>query len=298
MKNPMNQSRLRIKLEQFRQARRIHGGLLKMSVAALGVRLARMPVPTRRLRESFYRFTFSTKYPPGLAEHEAEKPLGEYRSLNALFTRGLKPGCRPIAYGKQQFLSPCDGTVQEVGRVSAGKILTLKGIEYTLASLLPGMETADYEGGQFAIIFLSPIDCHRVFSPQDAQLEEVIHVPGHRLLVHPPFQRAEFPVYTLNERMILRLSTPLGPCLVVMIAGWGVGNITIPALPEFRGGSKHTRQIFARPPVVPRGGWLATFELGSTVLLLTPPADGATSLISTTDKVHYGQPVFDHGSVG
>ena len=128
---------LRVKLEQFRQARRIHGGLLKLSVAVLGVRLARVPVPTRRLRESFYRFTFNKKYPPGLDESEAEKPLGEYRSLNALFTRGLKPACRPITAGTPQFLSPCDGTVQEIGRVEAGKILTLKGIEYKLSSLLP-----------------------------------------------------------------------------------------------------------------------------------------------------------------
>ncbi len=291
----MKHSRFRIRLEQFRQARRIHGGLLRLSVAALGVRLARLPVPTRRLREKFYRFTFNKKYPPGLDEREAEKPLGDYRSLNALFTRGLKPACRPIATGKPQFLCPCDGTVQEVGRVTAGKILTLKGIEYTLASLLPGIETAPYEGGRFAIIFLSPIDCHRVFSPQDGRLEEIVHVPGHRLLVHPPFQRAEFPVYTLNERMILRLSTPLGPCLVVMIAGWGVGNITLPALPDFRAKASTTRQTFTTPPELERGGWLATFELGSTVLLLTPPGAGTTSLISTNDKVHYGQPLFDQG---
>ena len=95
-----------------------------------------------------------------------------------------------------------------------------------------------YEGGRFAIIFLSPIDCHRVFSPQDGCLEEVVHVPGARLLVHPPFQRAEYPVYTLNERVILRLSAESGSCVVVMVAGWGVGNITLPFAPSFRPGSK------------------------------------------------------------
>ncbi len=241
----MNRSAWTIKREQFRQARSIHGGLLKFLVAVLGVRLSRLPIPTRRLRLSLFRSVFSSKYPPGLNEAEAEKPLWAYPSLNAVFTRGLKPACRPIPLGTPQFLSPCDGTVQEVGRVEQGKILTLKGIEYTLGSLLPGIDTKPFEDGHFAIVFLSPLDCHRVFSPQDGQLEEAIHVPGYRLLVHPPFQRAEFPVYTLNERMLFRLSTPLGPCLVVMVAGWGVGNITLPGAPRFRPRSRQAaRRLF------------------------------------------------------
>src|SRR5262245_8915755 len=197
---------LDIKLEQFRQARRIHGGLLRLCVAYLGVKLSRLPIP-RRLRPSFYRAVFAKKYPPGLDENEAERPLCAYPSLNALFTRGLKAGCRPIPAGTPQFLSPCDGTVQELGRLKGDRLLTLKGIEYTLASLLPHTDVRPFEDGHFAVVFLSPIDCHRVFSPQDGRLEEVVHVPGYRLLVHPPFQRAEYPVYTLNERVILRFAT-------------------------------------------------------------------------------------------
>jgi phosphatidylserine decarboxylase len=287
-----------VKLEQFRQAKRIHGGLLKLSFAALGIKLSRLPIPTRRLRLSVYRSVFAKKYPPGLDETEAEKPLWAYPSLNAVFTRGLKPGCRPIPAGTPQFLCPCDGTVQEVGRVAQGKILTLKGVEYTLESLLPRTDPRPFEGGHFAIVFLSPVNCHRVFSPQDGRLEEAVHVPGYRLLVHPPHQRAEYPVYTLNERMILRLTTPLGPCLVVMVAGWGVGNITLPSAPRFRPRARAAaHQTFAPPPAVRRGDWLATFELGSTVVLLTPPAAGVTPLVSTNDKVKYGQPVFTYPGV-
>ena len=81
-----------------------------------------------------------------------------------------------------------------------------------------------------------------------------------------------------------------------MVAGWGVGNITLPAAPRFRGGNKETRRTFSPAPALKRGGWLATFELGSTVMLLTPPKKGARPLVSTNDKVHYGQPIFDHQS--
>jgi phosphatidylserine decarboxylase len=284
-----------IKREQHRQARRIHGGLLSLWVAQLGIRLARLPIPSRRLRLWLYRTVFSKKYPPGLNEAEAERPLWAYRSLNAVFTRGIKPEHRPIPAGTPQFLSPCDGTVQEVGRIEQGKILTLKGIEYTLASLLPGLDARPFEGGHFAVVFLSPIDCHRVFSPQDGHLLDVTHVPGYRLLVHPPFQRAEFPVYTLNERMVFRFATPLGPCVLVMVAGWGVGNITLPFLPGPRPRPRQaTRKTWSPPPAVQRGEWVATFELGSTVVLITPPAAGVTALVGPGEKVKYGQPVLTY----
>jgi phosphatidylserine decarboxylase len=289
----MNKRHLTIKLEQFRQARRIHGGLLKLLVAVLGVKLARVRIPTERLRLSVYRNIFGKKYPPGLDEREAEQPLAAYPSLNALFTRAIKPEFRQIPAGTPQFLSPCDGTVQDVGQVERGRIVTLKGIEYTLESLLPSIDTLLFEGGKFAIIFLSPIDCHRIFSPQDGHLEQAIHVPGYRLLVHPPFQRPEYPVYTLNERMILGLSTPLGPCLVVMVAGWGVGNITLPLDSRFRPRSRKAATRTWSPPVaVTRGQWIATFELGSTAVLITPPAPNVVPMVSPNDKVKYGQPLF------
>ena len=285
---------LRIKLEQFRQARRIHGGVLPFALALMGIKMSRLPIP-KALRLRLYRDLYRKKYPPGLNEDEAERPLLDYPSLNALFTRGLKPECRPIPAGTPQFLSPCDGTVQDVGRVEGGRIFTLKGVEYTLASLLSHTDPGPLEGGHFAIIFLSPLDCHRVFSPQDGYLEEVVHVPGYRLLVHPPFQRPEYPVYALNERMILRFSTNLGPCLVVMVAGWGVGNITLPLAPEFRPRSRRAaRRAFTPPAAVRRGDWVATFELGSTVVLLTPPAAGAAPVVAANQEVKYGQPVLTY----
>ncbi|MFO0949798.1 MAG: archaetidylserine decarboxylase [Isosphaeraceae bacterium] len=205
----------------------------------------------------------------------------------------MKPGARPIPVGTPEFVCPCDGKVQDVGRADGGKLLTtLKGIEYSLESLLPGIDAKPFEGGSFVVVFLSPIDCHRVFSPQDGTVEEIVHVPGARLLVHPPFQRPEFPVYTLNERVILRLSTPFGPCLVVMVAGWGVGHITFPIAPGFRPGSKKVESHrWETPPAVKRGDWIATFELGSTVMLLTPASLSATPLVSSNEKVRYGQPV-------
>lgn len=285
-----------IRLEQIRQARAIHGGLASLCMAVLAVKLSRVPIPSRRVRRRLFRDQYVRRYPPGLNEEEAERPLEDYPSFNALFTRGVRPEHRPIAEGTPEVLSPCDGRVQDVGVVDGGKLLTVKGIEYSLASLLADGDARPFEGGLFAIIFLSPIDCHRVFSPVEGRLERVVHVPGARLLVHPPLQRPEFPVYTLNERMVLRLSTEAGPCAVVMVAGWGVGNITLPLAPGFRGRSRRVESFgWDSPPAVGRGDWLATFELGSTVVLLTSPSPVATPLITPNEKVRYGQPLFRLG---
>jgi phosphatidylserine decarboxylase len=117
-----------------------------LGIALLGVKLARLPIPTRRLRLWLFRI-YANKFPPGLDENEAEWPLWMYPSRNALFTRGIKPELRPIATGSPQFVSPCDGAIQEFGPVVNGKILTLKGIEYSLASLLPGIDPRQFEGG-------------------------------------------------------------------------------------------------------------------------------------------------------
>ncbi|HZZ82068.1 MAG TPA: archaetidylserine decarboxylase [Gemmataceae bacterium] len=288
----MSKKSFAIRLEQFRQAKRIHGGLLKLGIALLGVKLSRVPIPTQRLRHWLYRI-YGNKFPPGLDESESERPFRSYPSLNALFTRGIKPEMRPIAAEPAQFVCPCDGTVQDVGTVADGKILTVKGIEYTLQSLLPGADATAFEGGRYAVIFLSPLQCHRVFSPHEGELQEAIHVPGYRLLVHPPFQTAEYPVYTLNERMILRLATPLGPCALVMVAGWGVGNVTLPHAPQFRPKPRRAGcHAFSPAPAIKRGDWIGTFELGSTVVLLTPPAPHAASLITPNMEVRYGQPLF------
>lgn len=285
--------RMSVVVEQIRQARDIHGGVIGLSLAKAAVKLSRLPIPSEWLRRRLFRDVYATRYPPGLNAEEAEKPLESYRSLNAVFTRGLKPEYRPIYAGPQNLVSPCDGTVQDAGRVERSRLVTVKGIEYQLDSLLPGTDTQPYEGGQFAIVFLSPIDCHRVFCPHDGWLEQVIHVPGARLLVHPPFQSPEFPVFTLNERMIFRFGSEMGSYVLVMVAGWGVGNITLPLAPAFR---PRSSQIESWRPSLPhsakRGDWLATFELGSSVVLIAASSLAATPLIRPSAKVRYGEPIF------
>jgi phosphatidylserine decarboxylase len=280
------------RIEQFRQARRIHGGTFNLCAASLGVKLSRIPIPSRWLRERIYRTIYGNKY-QSLNEAELDRPLAEFRSLNELFTRGLRAGCRPIPDSGTQLLCPCDSTIQEIGKFRENTLLTVKGIEYSLESLLPDMSTAKFRNGAFAIFFLSPGDCHRVFAPAAGALHEIRHVPGRRLPVHPPYQRQEFPVFTLNERVILSLETTVGECVLVLVAGWGVGNITHPFDIDLSPGRRRIARRQLIPPRRVRGGeWIATFELGSTVILITEENELLVPKIARHDRVVYGQPAF------
>ena len=287
--------RLRTRFEQMRQGAAIHRGWLRMAGMSVGVRLSRVPVPTRPLRRRLYSTLYGRVYPP-LNPADLEKPLEEFASVNELFTRGLPADRRPIPAAPTGFLSPCDGTVQDAGTVTGGSILTVKGDRYRLGTLAPETDTAPFDGGRFAIVFLSPRDCHRVFSPQRARLTAVTHVPGRRLLVHPEHQTRRFPVFTLNERLVMELDTPSGRCLVVMVAGWGVGRINHPfPLPYRRTKRRVVRTELSRPVTLSPGAWLATFQLGSTVILVTEADVGGTMLFEPGEPVRYGEPLIACG---
>ena len=309
-------TKVKTRLEQIKQARSIHGGMVNMCAAAVGVKLSRLRIPSRKMRERMWRSIYSSKC-GDLDESELEQPLGDFRTFNELFTRGVRPEHRPLSEAERELVCPCDGMVQDMGTLQSDTMLTAKGIEYPLDALLPGINVGAYENGNFTIFFLSPADCHRVFCPHDAKLHQVIHVPGRRLLVHPPYQRKEFPVFSLNERIILHLETEIGPCLLIMVAGWGVGNITYPFAAKCRVTNRRLslrslrktkkikpnkrvrmsrRQItcanFDEPLPFDRGQWIATFELGSTVIMITPPHENTKPHIGLDDKVNYGQPAY------
>lgn len=283
---------MRVKIEEFSQARRVHGGLVQLCAASIGVRLARVPIPTRRLREHVFSRVYGDKY-PALSESDLEKPLHEFRSLNELFTRGVRADRRPMPKDSRQLICPCDCTVQDAGTIDQSLVVTAKGIPYSLASLLATEKIQSFSGGQYAVLFLSPSDCHRVFCPTASELVEITHIPGRRLLVHPPFQKKEYPVFTLNERVVMRLRTSHTSFVLVLIAGWGVGNITHPFRDRPRRSSYRLsrQQLKESPETFARGDWLATFELGSTVILVTEPSLCDPFGLLPGQTLRYGEPL-------
>ncbi len=58
-----------------------------------------------------------------------------YESFNAFFTRALRPGARPIAAEPDTAVSPVDGTVSQLGRTDAGRLIQAKGMDYSCERL-------------------------------------------------------------------------------------------------------------------------------------------------------------------
>lgn len=285
-------SKEEIRDEEAVQAKRIHGSLYRHIFARFLLSISRTWLPTKQLRLRIYRFLYGAKYSP--MNDESELPLYEYKSINALFTRGIKSCCRPIDARQSSFICPSDGNVQDIGQIHNDQIITLKDIQYSPKSLLPGIKQKTFDEWNYAVICIGlDEDCHRVFSPYDGYLEEIIHVPGACLVVNPLFQRPEFPVYTLNERMIFRFSTSGGdPFIVVMVAAWGVGNITLQKVQGIQAKSSSlTSTLLDSPVQFKRGEWFATFELGSAVILLTYPDINKHFVVSPNEKVKYGQAI-------
>ncbi|MSR88746.1 MAG: phosphatidylserine decarboxylase [Candidatus Margulisbacteria bacterium] len=187
----------------------------------------------------------------GIKIDEAEKPLSEYGSIDAFFTRGLRSEFRPIA--ETEIVSPVDGQVLEYGGISTGKLIQAKGLFYSLESLIPLPAVSDFKGGHFVTIYLSPKDCHRIFSPVDGTVLVSRLIPGKVLPVREPYISGHPNLYVENTRLITLMSSAVGKVAVVKVAALNVSSISS----EYSVGSQ-----------INKGQHLASFHLGSTVVLV------------------------------
>ena len=118
---------------------------------------ANAPAPIRRLATSLY----CRAYGVDLDECDAAE---QYSSFDHFFTRRLKSGARPIA--STAVVSPADGKIESLGPVTDGGRIVVKGTPYSVGELIGDAQEAHrYDGGTFAVVYLSPRDYHRVHSP-------------------------------------------------------------------------------------------------------------------------------------
>jgi phosphatidylserine decarboxylase len=188
---------------------------------------------------------------------EAEAPPEAYPTLNAFFTRGLKPGLRPVAAAP--LVSPADGRLSCFGRLDGAAALpdgvSVKGQTWTAAELL-GHEAPELAFGHVAVVYLSPRDYHRVHAPVAGTVTRVSAIPGARYPVNGLGLRHVPGLFARNLRTVVTLETPLGGRMhVVLVGATNVGRITTSV---------------AVGDVVAAGDELGRFNLGSTVVLLWP----------------------------
>ena len=158
---------------------------------------------------------------PGCNAAEAEKPIAEYDSFNAFFTRRLQPGARPIGDG---VVSPADGRLMLYLAADADRPFPLKGATRSLRTIFDG----DAPAGRYdiTVVRLAPVDYHRFHFPCDCRTPEPVRVlPGKYHSVNPIALLRYPDVYADNERQIVACDADFGRFWLVDVGAFGVGTI-------------------------------------------------------------------------
>lgn len=218
---------------------------------------------------------FIQRYQVDMSEAANPDPAA-YPSFNAFFTRALRPGARPLA--QADWICPVDGAISQLGPIQGEQIFQAKGHHYSTQALVGGdaQLAAQFQDGNFATIYLSPRDYHRIHMPCAGKLLRMIHVPGELFSVNPTTARGIPGLFARNERVVCVFEGPFGPFVMVLVGATIVGSMATvwhgivnpPRIGKIR------EWDYAQQDVqLAQGAEMGRFLLGSTIVLLTPKSD-------------------------
>ena len=229
---------------------------------------------------------FVARYSVNMAE-ALNPDIASYASFNDFFTRALKPGARPLAAA--DLICPVDGAVSQFGAIDRDQVFQAKGHAYSTTALVGGDAAlaAQFNNGSFATLYLSPRDYHRIHMPVTGRLLRMVYVPGDLFSVNPTTARGVPGLFARNERVVCVFESERAgvrqPFVLVLVGATIVGSMATvwhglvnpPRLPSVKTWhyGQPNQQTGSQPGVVlQRGDEMGRFLLGSTVVMLFPPA--------------------------
>ncbi len=218
---------------------------------------------------------FVARYGVDMGE-AADPDIAHYATFNDFFTRALKPGARPLA--DAPWLCPVDGAISQFGAIERDQIFQAKGHRYSTTALVGGDAAlaARFDDGQFATLYLSPRDYHRIHMPCAGRLTRMIHVPGALFSVNPTTARGVPGLFARNERVVCVFESDRGPFVLTLVGATIVGSMATTwhgVVNPPRPGSLREWSYAERgngSVTLARGAEMGRFLLGSTVVLLFP----------------------------
>ena len=218
---------------------------------------------------------FAKKYNVDMSEAKKEN-FSDYESFNQFFIRELKDNARKINENPTALCLPADGRVSQIGHIDDERLLQAKGHFFSLSDLLAGDEELvnTFKNGEFATIYLSPRDYHRVHMPCDATLRKMIYVPGDLFSVNPFLAEHVPNLFARNERVICVFDTAFGPMVQILVGAtitasmstvWA-GVINPPRTGEVKVWTYQGDNAIK----LTKGQEMGAFQLGSTVINLFP----------------------------
>ena len=198
---------------------------------------------------------FKAQYGIDMSLAEQSNAL-KYKSFNEFFTRSLKQGVREIDSNPNSIVSPADGAIFQA-----------KGQQFTVENLIADPQLAEpFKNGQFATVYLSPRDYHRVHMPFAGTLTETLYVPGELFSVNQTTAENIPGLFARNERMVCLFDTELGRMAVVLVGAMIVAGIETVATGKVKPSGRlelNQHQLFLE-----KGAELGRFYLGSTAIVL------------------------------
>lgn len=218
---------------------------------------------------------FIKKYNVNMNEARYSDPA-HYSTFNEFFVRELKEDARPLAEGNDLLTHPADACVSQFGPITDGQLIQAKGHLFSAQELLGGdaQLAAEFTDGEFATLYLSPRDYHRVHMPCDGVLRQMIYVPGDLFSVNPLTAENVPNLFARNERVVCIFDTEFGPLAQVLVGATIVGSIELiwaGTVTPPRGNTVYRWDYPAQGNKAIRlnkGQEMGRFKLGSTVINL------------------------------
>jgi phosphatidylserine decarboxylase len=217
-----------------------------------------------------------------------------FRSLHEFFTRQLKEGARPIDPDPDTVVSPCDGILGAMGRVTEGSVLQAKGFPYSLMDLLGDEELVEtYLDGSFVTLRLTSGMYHRFHAPHDCRVERVTYVSGDTWNVNPIALRRIESLFCKNERAIIRcrLSAAdqlitLVPVAAILVASIRLHCANVLLHLRYRGPNDIPCDSMLR-----KGEEMGWFQHGSTIIAFAPPGMSLAPGLGQGSIIRMGEPL-------
>ena len=205
---------------------------------------------------------------------EAANPdTTSYKSFNEFFTRPLRGDARPLA--SVAFVSPVDGAISQCGAIAGDQVFQAKGHSYSTRALVGGDAAlaAQFQDGEFATLYLSPRDYHRIHMPCAARLAHMVYVPGDLFSVNPTTARGVPGLFARNERVVCVFEGEQGPFVMVLVGATIVGSMATVwhgVVNPPRPGTVREWTYEMGSITLAQGEEMGRFLLGSTVVMLFP----------------------------
>ena len=223
------------------------------------------------IKNAFIKW-FIKRYNVDMSIAKEENPTA-YASFNDFFTRELKPGVRPMCGEPNVIVCPADGAISQLGKIINGRIFQAKGQDFSATELLGGDATLaeEFADGDFATIYLSPKDYHRVHMPYGGKLRAMVSIPGELFSVNTVTAENVPRLFSRNERVAAIFDTDIGPMAVVLVGAMivaGIETVWDGQIAPMGSGEPETSLYPYQNINLERGAEMGRFKLGSTAVIL------------------------------